>query len=472
MKRRILRIAGIVLAVVVVLAAGLGGLFYAFIHKFNPEPPAAQYTKPESALEAQRQDIDYYGKLLALDRAFSPAMRAEAERRLKSMAISNTVLDRGHFRVALLQITALADNGHTSLGSKKPSRAILLPIRFTDLSDGLYVMRVRPENADLLGARIVKIDGQPVEDVLTKLETLRGGKADWRRNYALFVLNSSEMLYGVGVAPAVDRSTWTFLTRDGKMVERALEGSQPDYNSPTPDLQRWLSPEPIKGDKEQWSAFAPAGLKLPVTMREPDKTFRRMRMRDRCTMLIQLKSNEDENGESISEFLKATEADLTADKPCSIILDDRLNGGGDYTNTAGFAGRLHDMVRPGGHIFILTGTDTFSAGITTVVFVKQAATGGQVVLFGQPVGDRLTFWAEGNRGCLPNAPFCFHYATGLHDYAHPCTDWDTCFWLNWIYPARTDSLEPDERITMSFADYLAGRDPAFDRALGRASGAR
>ena len=182
-------------------------------------------------------------------------------------------------------------------------------------------------------------------------------------------------------------------------------------------------------------------------------------------MLVQLKSNRDEDGESIENFLNETETDLRADLPCSVILDVRFNGGGDYTNTAGFAGRLHSLVRPGGHIYVLTGPDTFSAGITTVVFVKQAAAQGQVVILGRPVGDRLAFWSEGEQGCLPNAPFCFHYATAIHDYMRPCTDWNKCYWLNWIFPARTDNLDPAEEISMTFADYLAGRDPAFDRAL-------
>jgi hypothetical protein len=213
-------------------------------------------------------------------------------------------------------------------------------------------------------------------------------------------------------------------------------------------------------------------LKLPVTLQQPDRIFRLVRIPHTCIALLQMKANEDTDGQSIKDFLKATEADLAANRPCSIIFDNRFNGGGDYTNTAGFGGRLHTLVMPGGKIYLLTSTDTFSAGITTTVFVKQAADPDQVAILGEPVGDRLVFWAEGNRGCLPNAPFCFHYATGLHDYAHPCTDWDKCFWLNWIYPARTDSLEPDEKITMSFADYLAGRDPMFDRALARASGAR
>jgi hypothetical protein len=464
-KRRIWRVAIWLGGIVAAILLALGGLYFEFTVRFNPDPPNATYPKPTNALEAQRQDIDYYRRMTALDGAFSPAARAEAEQRLDALAASNVALDRGHFRVALLRITALADNGHTSLYSKKPIRPLMLPIRFSDFSDGLYVMRVRKENADLLGARLVKIDGQPVEEVLAKLEELRGGTKAFRRGYAFIALYSSEILYGAGIARAPDRSTWTFVTGDGRVVERTFHGYQPAYDEPQPDLWRWMSPASIKGDRDQWVAFSPPGLKLPLTLQDADRTFRRVRLRDICSMMIQLKANEDANGESIADFLKATEADLQADKPCTIIFDNRYNGGGDYTNTAGFAGRLHDMVRPGGHIYILTSPDTFSAGITTTVFIKQAAAPGQISILGEPVGDRLTFWSEGNHGCLPNAPFCFHYAAGKHDYAHRCTD---CYWVNWIYPARTDTLEPDERITESFADYLAGRDPVFDRAVALA----
>jgi hypothetical protein len=469
MKRRLLRILGTVLAAIVVLAAGLGGFAYVFIHKFNPEAPEPGYGKPANALEAQRQDLDYFGKLIAMDRAYPAPGRAEAQRRLAALSARNTVLDRGHMRVALMEIAALADNGHTSVGSKKPTRAKILPIRVTDFSDGIRVMRVEKENADLLGSEVTGIDGHSIDDVLARMAQLRGGTKAWRLAYARWVLNSSELLHGIGIAPAEDRSTWTFRTRSGETVQRGFKAYQPDFDEPAPDLWRWMSPAPTKGDKHEWAAFVPNGVKLPVTLDQPDKIFRLVRLPNTCVALLQMKANEDTDGQSIKDFLRATEADLAANKPCSIIFDNRFNGGGDYTNTAGFADRLHDMVRPGGHIFILIGTDTFSAGITTVVFVKQAAAPGQVILLGEPVGDRMAFWAEGNRGCLPNGPFCFHYATGMHDYGHRCTDWHDCFWLNWIYPARTDSLEPQETIAISFADYLAGRDPVFDRALARAS---
>jgi hypothetical protein len=88
---------------------------------------------------------------------------------------------------------------------------------------------------------------------------------------------------------------------------------------------------------------------------------------------------------------------------------------------------------------------------------------------GEPVGDRLAFFAEGRRGCIPNYPLCFHYETGKHDYGHSCRDWDTCFWLNWLLPLRVKTLQPDETITTSFDDWRQGRDPVFERAMALAS---
>jgi len=60
----------------------------------------------------------------------------------------------------------------------------------------------------------------------------------------------------------------------------------------------------------------------------------------------------------------------------------------------------------------------------------------------------------------------------MHDYSAPCTDWHVCFWLNWFYPVRVRTLAPDVVVHMSFADYLAGRDPVFDRAVGLAASGR
>ena len=116
----------------------------------------------------------------------------------------------------------------------------------------------------------------------------------------------------------------------------------------------------------------------------------------------------------------------------------------------------------------MLGPATFSAGIVSAAFIKQAGA-DRVVILGEPVGDRLQFLSEGNRGCLPNYPLCVSYATGKHDYQHPCHDLKVCFWLNYLYPTRVRSLDPDETIPLTFAQWRGGRDPVYERAWSLAS---
>src|SRR4029077_6636571 len=98
-----------------------------------------------------------------------------------------------------------------------------------------------------------------------------------------------------------------------------------------------------------------------------------------------------------------------------------------------FARDLPKAISARGKIIVLTGPATFSAGISTVVFVKHAG-GERVAILGERVGDRLQFFSEGGTACLPHAPLCVAYQTGKHDYQHPCRDWGVCFWLNYFFP--------------------------------------
>src|SRR5438477_3899849 len=115
MRRKLLTIGLTAGAVVLVIVAALGGLYFAFTENFKFDPPAADYPKPKSALEAQHQDLDYFRKTMALDRSFSPSARDEAERRITRLQELSEVLPQQKLHVLLMQIMALADNGHTRM---------------------------------------------------------------------------------------------------------------------------------------------------------------------------------------------------------------------------------------------------------------------------------------------------------------------------------------------------------------------
>lgn len=150
-----------------------------------------------------------------------------------------------------------------------------------------------------------------------------------------------------------------------------------------------------------------------MSLREFGLGFRRYRLENSCVLAVQIKAIVDVGSIRIGEFLLATEDDMRANPPRALILDLRFNNGGNYMNTYGFSRSLPDLMGPGGRVCVLTSGQTFSAAITTTALVKQAM-GSRAVILGEPVGDRLAFWAEGSQGCLPHAKFCFAYTTGKH----------------------------------------------------------
>ena len=463
MKRGILRVRLWAAAVVVSVVVATGSFALCFHHKFSPDPPSNDFPKPANALEAQQQDIEQFSRLLAMDRSFSPAARAEANRRIAELKSEHAPLDRARFHVTLLRITALADNGHTNLYYGKDGSQNVAPLRVVLFADGLYVLRAKLAYADLLGARVEGIEGRPTSDVIAALEQLHGGTEGWRRTYAAIYVQSPEILYGDAIGSRPDQTQWTFRLPDGSGVARTLPGEIPGENEPRAEMTRWLSPQKMKGESPDWRALISGDADLPLSLRDFNSTFRRAWIDHGCTLFIQLKAIADADDQSVGDFLRAATDEMRARPPCNIILDMRFNTGGDYTKVAGFASHLPDFVTHG-LIYVLTGPQTFSAAITAIAFVKQAA-GARAIILGEPVGDRLTFYGEGNAGCLPHEDLCLHYATGMHDYAHRCDDWDRCFWLNWIFPVQVRSLAPDETIRMTFTDYTARRDTAFERAV-------
>lgn len=458
MKRRLL-FAG--LAVLGVVASLLAALYLAMTLWFNPSPPASDFPAPKNALEAQRQDLDQFRRLVALDRSYSDQNRARANRTLDAMRTSSRVLSWGALRVALMRVAAMADNGHTGVYSDGP-RPNMVPLRVTEFSDGVFVLRAKAPFTDLLGARLERIDGIPTESVLRQLDTLRGGISAFRRTASVIWVQSPTILNGLGIAASPNVTVWSLKLPNGTVVERELPG-ETQTQSPQAET-RWLSPEAPAQEPRNWKPLLSAHDSLPLPLRDFNMTFRREWIGTSCVLYLQMKEIEDGPDQTISDWIGKTEDAMAARPPCAVILDLRYNGGGDYTNTWRFTHKLPGLVQSGARIYLLTGPDTFSAAITTAAFVKETF-GDRAVILGEPVGDRMRFLSEGNHGCLPNSKLCLHYSTGMHDYSGPCTDWHVCYWLNWIFPVRVKSLTPDEVITKSFSDYRIGRDAVFERAV-------
>jgi hypothetical protein len=290
-------------------------------------------------------------------------------------------------------------------------------------------------------------------------------------------MRSPELLHAAGLALEPSALTLTGVRADGAAFEMRMAGEAVAPDAPiVPNVHRLLYPTIAEDSgKLGWLSFLKADQALPLYLQSAKKLFVTAPLGNNG-LYIGISHNADGDEEKIGAFLHDAEVQIRAQNPAYIVVDMRMNGGGDYTTTYDFGSRLPAMA-PAARIYVLTSSYTFSAAITTTAFIKQAG-GDRVLIVGSPVGDRLTFWAEGGRFFLPNVQVGVNYAAGMHDYAQTCWNVLKCFWLNYLYPVRVATLKPDISAPVTFADYRALRDPALEavmaheRGAGRASASR
>lgn len=426
--------------------------------QYGPPEPAPEEVEDQRA--GQTADAAYLARFPEFDRAYSPAARREAQRLLTRLQAEAGDLTHEQFVLRVAEIAALADNGHTSIGENAfKKNTPRLPLRTYEFADGLYIVWAAPEFTELLGARIDAIDGRTITAVHAGLRRYSGGTDAHRQRMQSAILESPALLQAAGLASARDALTLRGVLASGAAFERRIQAQERDRSAWVSSSQRTLFPT--------WEGAPMRGLMhdgdtLPIYLRHRSNLFS-LESAPENGLYIGLAHNDDADESPIAAFLESALARTRAEHPAYVVVDLRLNSGGDYTTTYAFAQALPQAAN-GAPIYVFTSSWTFSAAITTVAALETAG-GDQVFIVGEPVGDRLDFWAEGGTFNLPNAFVQVHYASGRHVYDGPCRDRATCFWLNDRYPVRVRTLEPDIAAPLTFEAYRALRDPAMEAVL-------
>jgi hypothetical protein len=435
---------------------------FARLFQYGPPEPRPREFPDERA--GQAADADYFARFPDYDRSYSPAARAEARRLIDRLRADAGSLNHEQFVLRVAEIVALADNGHTALGAnaflKNTPR---LPLRTYLFADGLHVLYANEQNADLLGARIDAIDGRSIADIFAAIRRYRGGVETFRRMMLIPLLESPAMLQAAGVARDRGALTYAGVLADGRRFERRIQAQERDRAAWVSGTPRLLYPGQFA--RFGFRSFLAADASLPVYLHSRENLFWGEGLPE-GGYYIGLAHNADADEGPIATFIDSALEAVRLDRPAYIVLDMRMNGGGDLTTTYDFA-RALPSAAASAPIYVLTSPWTFSAAIHATATLEQTG-GDQVIIVGEPVGDRLDFWAaEGGAFNLPNAFITAHYSTGRHKYDGPCRDRETCIWFGATHPVRVRTLEPDIDAALTFAAYRERRDPAMEAVLDR-----
>ncbi len=396
------------------------------------------------------------------DKSYSPEARAEAETMLNALEQEAASLSEVAFELRISEIAALADNGHT-LFFTVPWREKFnrIPVKFIMLNGRLFVGDADEPHGDIIGAEVVKIGGRDWPELQRELAKYQGGLLNWKAQFIQNFIESPEVLYAAGLNDTQDSLTLGIIA-DGNARDVVVEAGM--FPAEFEGFEQYFPPARIV-------EFARAGEDAgqPLYLQDAGELYR-FQWLEGDVAYIQFKTNSRPSGgfDSVS-FSADVIGKLEEKQPRAIILDQRFNPGGDLNTTRDLMQALPGLVAEDGKVYAITSGKTFSAGISSIGYLKQTG-GDRVVIVGEPIGDRLDFWAEGGVMTLPQSGGMLLYANERHNYTNGCP-YEECHRSIVVHPISVESLQPDFLTPLTHDAYMAGRDPSMEKVLELMGGA-
>jgi hypothetical protein len=418
---------------------------------------SAAISAPPTRREAQLEDLEFArSAYVEKSGAFSPADRQAALALIERLKQRTGSLSDEEFMVGIIEIPALARNGHDSfnIGDGAWLPAQRAPLRFIWFPDALVVARAAPSQADLLGARVERIEGLTPPQLFARLGVVCGGTEQYRHWNVGWIIERG-LLHGLGIARTSDALRLEVKLPNGKRVRRTVAFLPTSSVPPGAEMYRFWSAEPYAEEvKHAWRAAIDAK-DSPLYLQEPEELYRMARPEGIDALYVQFRTNDDPE-HKVVQFVQDVEKRIESERPQNLILDLRFDTGGNIDLTRDLMRFIPAHVP--GRIYTLIGPYTFSAGIVAAAAIKHDGD-ERVALIGDTVGDSLRWWSEAHDQCLPNSHYCLRPSTGLWDLVKGCKDETGCY--GDAYEANVGSLDPKIRAPLTSVEWFAGRDPAL-----------
>jgi peptidase S41-like protein len=370
---------------------------------------------------------------------FRSVSRRRFEAEVSALAQRAPSASRNEVLVGMLRIIALLGprNGHTGLFPGDPGHTNslhLYPVRLYQFADGVFV--VDAQDKALVRSRLVGIAGTAVERVLELVAPLTPSDNQWnRRGLAPHFLLTAEVLDGLGVVEGPGPATFTFERPGGERVNVELSAiAGPRYASAFSD--------PLHG---HYPSVLPQASR-PLYLAGAAKPLWARKLASGRAVYVGYNSVVSPS----PGFVRSLERLVRAPSVRRVIVDVRLNGGGDNT-TYGPLTTIFGSPRVDrrGKLYLLTGRATFSAAAN---FAAEIDRDTRATIVGEPTGGGVETYGDTFPVLLPTLGWYVHVAARYHERKRGPGD-------------HRLAVGPDVPVDLSSQQYFAGIDPVLERAL-------
>ncbi len=340
------------------------------------------------------------------------------------------------------RIIGMFKYGHTRVSfSEGPVPYQQLPINIYQFKDGVYINGAHKDYEALVGGKILEVEGKPLNQVLEAIyPVVPAENEQFFKAYGGIYLIIPEVLHAQGITETLKNKIIFKLEKNGEVFTAEVTAGKPQRDH--------LEYGEVKSDTDWVGARDPS--KTPLYLKNLEKIYYFEYLPNEKAVYVRHSQIQDDPDENIPAFYKRLFKFIDSTDVQKLILDVRLNGGGNnYKNKPIITGIIeHQKINQPGKLFVIIGRRTFSACQN---LVNELDNYTNAIFVGEPTAENINFYGDNRRIELPNS--------GLPVYLSFAWWQDKPQWENAEYTV------PHLAAELTFEEYSANEDPVLDAAL-------
>ena len=421
----------------------------AFALVFGPAPATLQLARSTAHLDSAdvaswREDLQYMAREMEQRHRnlYHTVSRASFDSAVTALHRRIPALGRHEIIVELARIVALVQDGHTNVAPTRDPQIgfTALPVKLYFFKDGLFVRAAHRSHAKLAGSRVVRIGSMTPAQAYARVRELVGRDNEMdARFFAPFLLTMPEILHALRITR--DRHEATFVLEDGNKRQTVTLRSIGPASMMPPDTDVSWWPD------SAWTDMRAAGSPAPLWLREnPNLKYWLEYLPADRLVYVQYNQVANKEDESIGQFADRLRALVDSAPATRVVLDLRLNRGGNGSlNRPLLLSLIRSRNLEGtGKLFVVIGRSTFSAAQFLVNELEQYT---DAVFVGEPSGGKANSYGDSRKITLPNSKITVRVST-----------------LWWQEDPRDirQWKGPDVAAELTSQDYARNLDPALE----------
>ncbi|WP_295939730.1 S41 family peptidase [uncultured Alistipes sp.] len=385
-------------------------------------------------------DLDYLAEELPKRHYnfFSVKSKADFLAELEHIKKNKDDLSDYEIAIKVQQLIAGFGDSHSSLNySLLVDKAMILPIDSYWFSDGLYILKTTPENSEILGDRIVSVNGTPLSVVVDSLATLVT-----MDNPAILKMSVPKLLPYIQTLEA-------FGFAESSEVELGLQdidGNDKTYRL-KPALMTRANQRSVRPDSLALCYIN--GNRLFTDTYLPEEDIYYLQYNECWSKELEMKWGGDkqkaEKLPSFKQFSDRVFRNLEADPVDKILFDMRFNDGGGSAQGTEFVERLAKYLdrHPKTKVYVVLGRKTFSSAILNAMDFKRLT---NAIFVGEETAGKPNHFGEVLSFPLPASGLKVRYSSKYFKRSSE----------------NANTIAPDITQQVSFREYISGIDPVYE----------